>query len=372
MLRSKVSYFAAWKTGETVITGQSMSKESINYTYSHGLTNGRLEAEHISAWRNNGFTLVHDLLPKSLLQALKQDAVDFYPESGTAAAEHFNNFGSGQKFVFPADSAACNAVTMHPLLLQAVADLLGVAIAELRLTQSDLWPKYGGQHSDDDHNNTDQRIHCDYPNHSLVHPPAWESPEAVEIILYLDNYEACEGATAVVPREGPEDPAYSWPIVQTPGVAGLDYVNDRSKAEAYMAEHNPEAAAFRQEQLYAREVVAGFQFGSVLFYRHDTWHRGRPVKPGTRRLVQNLTFTKAGCDWLNVLHPGWSWSMYRRDKLMEKLIAEASVEQRAILGFPPPGHAYWTPQTVAAVQARYHAYGIDMSPYRAGLVRDSD
>ena len=121
-------------------------------------------------------------------------------------------------------------------------------------------------------------------------------------------------------------------------MAGLDYVNDRSKAEAYMAErYNPEAAAFRQEQLYAREVVAGFQFGSVLFYRHDTWHRGRPVKPGTRRLVQNLTFTKAGCDWLNVLHPGWSWSMYRRDKLMEKLIAEASVEQRAIFGFSAAG-----------------------------------
>jgi hypothetical protein len=344
-----------------------MSETPSEYIHSEELTNGCLGSDHIDSWRHRGFTLVHNLFPESLLQELKQDALNFYPEPGTDAAAHFNNFGSGQKFVFPADSAACNAVTLHPLLLQAVADLLGVSVAELRLTQSDLWPKYGGQNSDDDQSNTDQRIHCDYPNHSLVHPPAWDSPEAVEIILYLNNYEECAGATAVVPRDGPDDPAYGWPIVQTPGVAGLDYVNDRVKAEAYMAEQSPDAAVFRQNHLYAREVVADFQFGSVLFYRHDTWHRGRPVKPGGLRLVQNLTFTKADCGWLNVLHPGWSWSMYRRDKLMERLVAKASVSQRGVLGFPLPGHAYWTPETLAAVEARYRPFGIDMAPYRDAL-----
>ena len=90
----------------------------------------------------------------------------------------------------------------------------------------------------------------------------------------------------------------------------------------------PSGGTFRDHHLYPREVVARYQFGSVLFYRHDTWHRGRPVKPGARRLVQNITFTKLGRDWLNVLHPGWSWSMYRKDKLMEKLVAQATVEQR--------------------------------------------
>ena len=91
------------------------------------------------------------------------------------------------------------------------------------------------------------------------------------------------------------------------------------------------------------------------------------MKPGGLRLVQNLTFTKADCGWLNVLHPGWSWSMYRRDKLMERLVAEASVSQRGVLGFPLPGHAYWTPETVAAVEARYRPFGIDMAPYRDAL-----
>ena len=61
--------------------------------------------------------------------------------------------------------------------------------------------------------------------------------------------------------------------------------------------------------------------------------------------------------------------MYRKDKLMEKLVAQATVEQRGVLGFPPPGHEYWTPQTLAAVEARYQAFGIDMKPYRSALTQ---
>ena len=313
------------------------------------------------------FALVHDLLPHSLLAALKQDALAFYPEPNTTASEGYNDFSSGQSFVFPSRSTAFNAISLHPALLQAVADLLDVSVLELRLTQSDLWPKYGSDSAPNAGDNTDQRMHCDYPNHSLVHPPEWDSPEAVEMIVYLNDYDECEGATAVVPRHGPDDPAYPWPITQTPGVGDLDYVNDRLQAEVYMAEQDPKAAAFRAEHLYPREEVARYRFGSVLLYRHDTWHRGRPVKPGTLRLVQNLTFTKSGREWLGPLHPGWSWSMYRRDKLMEKLIAQATVAQRTVLGFPPPGHEYWSSNTLAAVEARYRVFGIDMTAYRNAL-----
>ena len=175
----------------------------------------------------------------------------------------FMTLVAGKKFVFPAESSACNAVTLHPLLLQAVADLLGVQIAQLRLTQSDLWPKYGLGESANALDNTDQRIHCDYPNHSLLHPHNGIRPEAVEIIIYLNDFEECDGATAVVPRQGENDPAYTWPIIHTPGVAGLDYVNDRARAEAYLHQQNPQAAKFREQHLYPREAVARYQFGSV-------------------------------------------------------------------------------------------------------------
>ena len=92
------------------------------------------------------------------------------------------------------------------------------------IAQAEVWPKYGRKPSDTNFlDNSDQRIHCDYPNHTLVHPPEWEKPEAVEMILYLDNFDDCAGATAVVPREGDDDPAYSWPIINMPGVGDIEW-----------------------------------------------------------------------------------------------------------------------------------------------------
>ncbi len=324
---------------------------------------GQLTPDQINSWRQQGFALVHNLVPETLLRESAADAENAYPAPGSDAEANFDNFGSGQNFVFPSRSAACNRITLHPNLLGAVAALLDVEVGEIRLTQSDLWPKYGRPPAAHDLDNADQRIHCDYPNHTLTHPPAWEHPEAVEIIIYLSDFETCGGSTAVVPRQGPDDPAYGWPIINTPGVAGLNYVNDKDHAEAYLREQAPDVAAFREHHLYARECLARYRFGSVLLYRHDTWHRGTPVTHGALRLVHNLTFKKAGSEWINVLHPGWSWSMYRRNQFMEKLIAAASVEQRAVLGFPLPGSPYWNEQTLQAVKARYGAHGIDMTPY---------
>ncbi|MEM7099172.1 MAG: hypothetical protein AAF541_13000 [Pseudomonadota bacterium] len=323
-----------------------------------------LTREQIDNWRERGYALVHNLLPQSLLHQAQADALEHFPNPASKDAARFSTFGSAQKFVFPSQfSSACNNITLHPDLLSAVATLLDVPIREIRLTQSDLWPKYGRPPGAHDQDNADQRMHCDYPNHTLTHPPEWDDPDAVEIIIYLSEFEECLGSTAVVPRMGKDDPAYPWPIMQTPGVAGLNYVNDKAHAEAYLHEQAPDVARFREQNLYAREVLARYQFGSVLFYRHDTWHRGTPVKEGALRLVHNMTFKKARAEWVNVLHPGWAWSMYRQDQFMEKLIAAASVDQRCVLGFPAPGSPYWNEATLEAVQSRYGAHGIDMTPY---------
>ena len=40
-----------------------------------------------------------------------------------------------------------------------------------------------------------------------------------------------------------------------------------------------------------------------------------------------------------------------------------------IPGFPPPGHDYWTEQTLEAVEARYKPFGIDMTPYYEAVNR---
>ena len=43
-------------------------------------------------------------------------------------------------------------------------------------------------------------------------------------------------------------------------------------------------------------------------------------------------------------------------------IVGASVEERSLIGFPEPGHEFWTEETLDGVSARFS--GIDISPYR--------
>jgi hypothetical protein len=331
---------------------------------------GVLSRAHVESWRERGLALVDGVLPQALLERARDHALKIFPKPGSAASEGLRDFGSGGRLQFPATNDAFNEITLHHRLLAAVAQLLDVGVRELRLTQSDLWPKYGREKpSKSRYDNDDQRIHCDYPNHTLLHPPRWNDPEAVEIILYLSDVDECGGPTAVVARTGSDDPAYRYPIVDTPGVGALEWMNDRSSAEAYLQENAPETASFRQDNLYPREVYTRYRFGTVLFYRHDTWHRGTPLRPGSLRLAQNLTFRKAASEWVSVLHPGWAWGMYRPGQQTERLVATCSVDQRCVLGFPEPGHPYWNRATVGAINARYGPLGFDVTPYERALAR---
>lgn len=324
-----------------------------------------LTEEQISSWRSQGYALVDGVLPDDLVTTLQAAAEANFALPGDPAAERITDFGSA--VTFPSRLPGFDEVTLHPRLLGAVAQLLGRDAAAIRLSQSDLWPKYGrAERTAGLDDNQDQRIHVDYPNHTLAHPAPWDLPEAVELILYLSDVADCGGSTAVVPRTGVDDPAYRWPIVDSPGIGDLPYVNDRTGAEVDFARRRPELAEWRAS-LYEREVWTRFVPGTILFYRHDTWHRGTPLQVGARRLVHNITYRRADCEWISTLHVGWAWANYRDDKHMERLIAAASLDQRAVLGFPQPGDGYWCDATIDAVEARYGMFGFDPAPYRQAL-----
>ncbi|MEL6981485.1 MAG: hypothetical protein AAFO29_03580 [Actinomycetota bacterium] len=332
-----------------------------------GFDRAPLADAQVASWRHSGFVLVDGLLPEELVAEVVDLGRGRFPEPDSPGADDFRHFGSA--LVFPAAESAFDRATLHPRLLAAVGQLLDQPVSDLRLTQSTLWPKYGRAPDGPERGgNDDQRIHVDYPNHMLVHPTPWDRPAAVEVIVYYSDHGHSGGSTAVVPRQGPEDPLYPWPIVGSPGIGPLPWIDARSEAEDYLADHRPELASFRS-QLYRREVHTRFRPGTVLLYRHDTWHRGTPLLPGARRLAQNLTFRRADATWIETLHRGWSWSMYRPDQYVERFVAELSVDQRSVLGVPPPGHPYWCPATVEAMTARYGAFGFDPTPYTAALDR---
>ena len=322
-----------------------------------------LTAAQIGCWQKEGAVLVSNLFPDNDVNFLHQAASDRFPQPGTLNADETQDFGSAGAMNFPSELAEFNNIVLNPRLLQAVAALLEVKVSELRLSQADLWPKYGrAQKPGTSLDNSDQRIHVDYPNHSLAHPTPWSRPEAVEMMLYLSDGKTCGGGTAYVARRGDSDPAYRWPIVDSPGIGILDYVNDRTKAEEYLARVKPQISTFRS-LLYERETQIDYDFGDLLLYRHDTWHRGNPVNPGTCRFALNVTYRKASAEWISTLHIGWAWSAYHKSKFLERLIATCTLDQRAVLGFPQPQSDYWCDETLAGVAARYGALGMDMRPY---------
>mmetsp|Transcript_87745 Transcript_87745/g.171616 ORF Transcript_87745/g.171616 Transcript_87745/m.171616 type:complete len:358 (+) Transcript_87745:91-1164(+) len=340
-----------------------INPERLAEDFSTGLL--QLSEIHVSRWRNEGYLLLDGVFSSTSIQAALEDIKHI--QMSKKDAEEFE-VGDGK--TFPTSYSGLDTLTLDSGFVNAITQLLGVC--DIRMSQAETWKKVAltaENGKDNTFSNQDQRMHMDFPNHTLVHPPLWDSPEAVAVIIYLSEGKECGGATRVVPKQSygeNGDELYQWPYFNMPGIGEIPWKNDRASVEAYLHEHHPEVASFR-EKLYAREKEITYSPGTVLFYRHDLWHRGTPLLAGAERFVQNLVFKKAQCDWVNNWNRGTAYSMYSRDQYVEKMIARMSVQQRSCLGFPPPGSAYWTEQTVEAVQRRYGVFGMDITPYAEGL-----
>ncbi len=310
-----------------------------------------LSPQQVQQWRQAGYALLNGVLPQSLVARVQEQARSAFTKLAKCQEP-----GDGLGFPFLNTSKhgqldAANEVPLHPRLLTAVSQLLGVPVDDIMLGQAELWCKVGeaaGEGGWAPLQNQDQRMHMDYPNHYLTHPAPWTNPDAVTAILYLDDIEgvrvrACalrvalrcafvaflkllridctphtahlnripgvEGGTGVVPRRGEHDDNYSYPYTMMPGVGDIPWTNDRAQTEAHLAQHFPAVAAFRQG-LYAHECSVHFSTGSLLLYRYDLWHRGRPIVPSARRIVMNLAWRKRStAHFITSWQQGWAKSM---------------------------------------------------------------
>ena len=177
----------------------------------------------------------------------------------------------------------------------------------------------------------EQLLHADFGNHTLVVPRHEPGYQQLTMFVYLSEVTPETAATRVVPRRLTVD----IPVERT-------YLSP----EAY-------------PDLYAAEVPASGPAGSVLVYRPDVYHRGvRMTAPRAARFMLHVSYKPAATDWLGSFglpNAGEDLSWYR-------FVAGASERQLTVLGFPPPGHPYWTAQTLAGVAARYPM--LDLSPWR--------
>ena len=309
-----------------------------------------LTESQVRQWREEGYTLAPDFLTPELLSEAVEAMSAAYPLSGNYKEE----FGSDDKASFPSEKMPfINKVTTDEKLLNATAQLLGTG--DIQLIQSLAWAKRGSMKTGNRLLNRDQRVHMDYGNNMWVHPPAWEAPNAVSVIIYYSDVTKTGGGTAVTPRKGRDDPLYKWPYQHMPGQNGLPFVNDREAAEEMMKEKDPEGWKLRQEA-YAREIITSPTAGTVLFYRHDVWHRGTPVNVGTIRYVHNIAWVKRNSPGMCTWNAGYTKDMYYG--WLEAFVRTLNGKQLRSLGWPAKDDPYWQLEANrAAVKMRY---GVDL------------
>jgi hypothetical protein len=227
---------------------------------------------------------------------------------------------------FPFRSTRLNALVVHDALIDLATELLGTA--DVRLYLAIATAKYGRQPSD-----YNQLLHTDYPNHSLVVPRRDTGYQHLETFVYLNDVSAHNGATRMVSRTR----TAHIPVEQ-------HTLNMHDYADLYDDPGEASAPA-----------------GSVVAYAPDVYHRSVDItEPGQARFMLHVAYRPAGTEWIG--YQAWPFKGFSPE--WNKFVRQASLRQLTVLGFPVPGHPYWTEETLAGVAARYP--GLDMTPWREG------
>ncbi len=286
----------------------------------------RITPAHIDHYREHGYVIVENFLSPEEVDGARADIdvvqpgwIDFCLDP-TIGKPHNWEQPFRSRFPFPGDHL--NAITVHPELRRMAAELAGSD--DLYCEQSDLSLKCQGHVAD-----MDQSMHCDYLNHTLAYPPDDPAYWQTAYLVYFTDVTEAHAPTAVCSRQHyPEK--ILWPAM-------------------YSRTARPE--------LYDNEVKVIVPAGSLFAYSMRTFHRGTPFRDNVGRAAQFITYAPAAWKWLGIV--GWGSKAIRPD--FARWIAVASLEERQAFGFPPPGHPYWTDETVAGVSARYP--DMDMTPY---------
>ena len=220
---------------------------------------------------------------------------------------------------FPYRSWDINRLAFHPDLVDAVERYLGTT--DLHLYKVELWAKYGGA--------TDytQPLHRDYGSHSLVVPRPEPRCQQLTSFIFLSDVTEEDGPTRILPFDAGRDVPYTPLYLELGALAGAEF-------------------------------TAVGPAGTLLIYRTDILHRGSNLSgPGRSRFSLLADYQVRGTTWGGKM--AWPKQSPQR---WAKLMPRCTVRERDLFGFPRPGDAYWTEQTVAQVGERYP--GMDMGPYR--------
>ncbi len=295
---------------------------------------GAISPEQRRCWEVDGWCVLEDAVPPDLLAAAQVATSKLFPSAAGMAevADAPDNDATGRWRTwdavwpeFPFHSSSLNAIAVGDVLIDLAQELLGTD--DVRMYMAIATAKYAGQPSD-----YNQLLHVDFPNHTLTVPRPEAGYHQVETFVYLNDVGRDNGATRFVSR------------TRTHGVP--------------VEEHT--LSYERYGDLYDDRADASAPAGSIVSYRPDVYHRSVDfTDPTQARFMLHVAYRPAAAEWGG--YQAWPFKGFSAE--WHNFVQQATPRQLTVLGFPAPGHSFWTEGTLDGVAKRYP--GLDLGPWLA-------
>jgi hypothetical protein len=296
------------------------------------------------AWRHDGFVILPGYLSGEVLRPAVAELGLMFP---SARGFHGGSDPRRERFVgdefagidgFPFASTEISLLAVHDRLIRLAQHLLEAT--DLRIYSAEAWAKYTGAAD------YDQDLHRDYLNHTVVVPSDAPTYRQLELFLFLADVPADLGPPHLVSKTRTKEIAAkpNWLLRES-------HRESASPAATFIAAGH--------QRLYEYEVSAAGPAGTVVAFEQGTFHRGTKMsRPGGARYTMHLNYRRAEAEWAQ----RHAWADRSHDPGWYRFVERANPRQLELFGFPPPGHPYWTADTLAGVALRYP--GLDLSPWR--------
>jgi hypothetical protein len=280
------------------------------------------------AWRRDGFVVLPGFLRAECEEA-RGELPDIYPtaerfhgDADDRAHSRIRGDEFGGIVVFPFPGLALSRLVVCGKLVSFAEAVFGTS--DIRVYAAELWAKYSGAAD------YEQEHHRDYLNHTPLVPSADLMWRGLEMFIWLHDVPEDRGPTRIVP------------LAVTAGAPALPHGYERSE----------------WPELYDAEVSAAGSAGTVVAYSTDTFHRGTQLTaPGGARFSAHVSYRHASNEWTS----RYAWGDRSFTPHWVPFAEHASPRQLQLFGFPPPGHRYWTAETLAGMAARYP--GMDLTAW---------
>ncbi|MEE2709888.1 MAG: phytanoyl-CoA dioxygenase family protein [Gemmatimonadota bacterium] len=313
-----------------------------------------LTQDQRDSFDRDGFILVPDAIGTNstlaALEAIEQiaygmpfkDYLNEYEQHGKGAVtDGFQGESRGGRTQFPTGIDVLDRMIEEDDYLDMFAQCLGSQ--DMSYNNAHLFIRFGP--TDKRHaENSWEGYHIDHNTNSFL-PPSADIYQFgyVNSAVYLHDVEPDGAPMHVIPGSHRKLPELLPELIRTGNWSGNSAVGDLRKVEGF-----------------EKPIPTTAKAGSVLFYNSYLVHAAVPfINNRAHRCFWTLSMARNdNQSWTKLANP---WQYGERDYLVP-FLEKTTPRVRALLGWPPPGHSYYTDQTLELLATWFP--GMDLTPYR--------